>query len=68
MPFYDLKCKKCGSEFNIKASISDKENKNIHCLKCSSNELETVFKNINIIKSRSSSSECSGDCCHCHHH
>jgi len=51
VPFYDLKCK-CGHEFNIKASISDRENRRITCPVCGSNELEPVFKSVNIIKSR----------------
>lgn len=59
MPFYDLKCPKCGNEFNIMAKMSDRENKNILCPACGNNELETIFKNVNIIQSRKSSS---GDC------
>jgi putative FmdB family regulatory protein len=69
MPFYDLKCS-CGEVFNVMASMSDKENKRIKCPKCGSNELETVFSNINIIQSKkSNASECPnfdrcGGCCH----
>lgn len=67
MPFYDLKCAKCGDEFNIMASISQKENGLIKCPNCGNTNLETVFKNINIIKSRSKSERhsCSGGCCGC---
>ena len=54
MPFYDLKCDSCGDEFNIKATMSEKEQKLIKCPECGSNELSTVFKNINIIQSRNS--------------
>jgi putative FmdB family regulatory protein len=68
MPFYDLKCK-CGQEFNIKASISEREQKSILCPNCGNNELEAVFSKVNIIHSRKSgSSECPnlqrcGGCC-----
>lgn len=55
MPFYDLRCTKCGEEFNIMAKMSDREQKKIHCPKCGSNELEAVFSNVNIIQSRKSS-------------
>lgn len=70
MPFYDLKCG-CGEEFNIMASMSDRENKRISCPKCGSNELEAVFLNFNIIQSRKSVSNecpnahrCGSNCCH----
>ena len=52
MPFYDLKCKNCGKEFNIMAKMSERENKTIKCPECSSNELDPIFSNVNIIKSR----------------
>ncbi len=71
MPFYDLKCTACGEEFNIMAKMSDRENKLIKCPKCDNNELETVFKSVNIVQSRKSSSsdcpnvhKCGGGCCH----
>lgn len=55
MPFYDLKCKKCGEEFNVMAKMSERDQKTIKCPKCSNNELETVFKSVNIVQSRKSS-------------
>ena len=72
MPFYDLRCK-CGEEFNIMASMSERENKKIKCPKCGSDELEAVFSNVNIVQSRKSSTgqvdcpnahRCGGACCH----
>jgi len=68
MPFYDLKCPKCGNEFNIMAKMSDRENNLINCPHCGSNQLETVFKNVNIIQSKKSKDECPnrhvcGGCC-----
>ena len=44
MPFYDLRCSVCQSEFNVSANIADKTNKSIPCPDCGSFELETVFK------------------------
>ena len=73
MPFYDLKCKKCGGEFNVKASISERENNAIECPECKSKELDPVFKSVNIISSRNSEppacpnmSSCGGCCPHRH--
>lgn len=69
MPFYDLKCAKCNEEFNVKASISERENKLIECPRCGSKELDPVFKNVNIIKSRNSDAprcpniDACGGCC-----
>ncbi len=51
MPFYDLKCK-CGEEFNIMASMSDRENKRIKCPKCGNTDLEAVFTNVNIVQTK----------------
>lgn len=67
MPFYDLKCPKCGNEFNIMAKMSERENKLINCPACGSNQLETIFKSVNIIQSKSKD-ECPnrhvcGGCC-----
>ncbi len=69
MPFYDLRCTHCGEEFNIMSKMSDRDNKTIKCPKCSCNELETVFKSVNIIQSRKENSECPNihrcnGCCH----
>lgn len=72
MPFYDLRCS-CGEEFNVMASMSDRENKRIKCPKCGNVKLEAVFSNVNIVQSRrSGASECpnahkcgsSGCCAH----
>ena len=47
MPFYDLRCTDCDKEFNIKASIKDKTDKNIKCPECGSYNMESVFKSAN---------------------
>jgi putative FmdB family regulatory protein len=54
MPFYDLKCKDCGEEFNANAKISEREQKLIKCPKCAGTEHEAVFKSVNIVQSRKS--------------
>lgn len=72
MPYYDLKCKNCGSAFNIKATINEKENRTIKCPECKSNELETVFKTLNYIVKKSGcdvsacpqAHRCNSGCCH----
>lgn len=43
MPFYDLYCGKCSKEYNIKATMADKSERNIPCPDCGSTDLETVF-------------------------
>ena len=71
MPFYDLRCEGCGEEFNIMAKMSERENRTIKCPKCGSNELSTVFKNINIVQSKKQDApacpnahRCGGGCRH----
>ena len=68
MPFYDLKCTKCGHEFNVMAKMSEREGKLIKCPQSQDNQLEAVFKSVNIVSSRSSEKDCPnrhvcGGCC-----
>jgi putative FmdB family regulatory protein len=49
MPYYDLRCNKCRKEFNIKASIQQRTDRQINCPACSSNELETIYHSVNIV-------------------
>lgn len=71
MPSYDLKCR-CGSEFNVSASMQDRADKNIRCPECGGNELEAVFKSVGILRSRKSpempacpnAHVCGGGCAH----
>ena len=44
MPFYDLYCKSCDKEYNIRASMEDKTERRIQCPDCSSTEMESVYK------------------------
>ncbi len=48
MPFYDLHCSACKQDFNISASMADKTEKRILCPECGSNQLETIYKPVNI--------------------
>ncbi len=72
MPFYDLSCKKCGETFNIKASIAQRENREILCPSCGCNDLEAVFKTVNyVVKSKGCEAvscpqahRCGAGCCH----
>lgn len=70
MPFYNLKCVKCGCEFEKYAEISMRDS--IECPECSSKELETIFGEKSaavIVKSGAKENTCPnahicGGCCH----
>ena len=72
MPYYDLKCADCEHEFNTKATLSDRTGGAIRCPACGSFRLETIFRKVNIIRSRSDMADscpmgggacgCSGGC------
>ncbi|MEA4833347.1 hypothetical protein SDC9_169425 [bioreactor metagenome] len=72
MPIYDLKCGKCGKEFDKLASVSEMTGKLIICPECGSNNLTVCIKKAPgiIMKSSSSVSECPNrhickdGCCH----
>jgi putative FmdB family regulatory protein len=44
MPYYDLLCKTCETEHNIRATIAEKTEKRIPCPDCGSLDMETLFK------------------------
>jgi len=44
MPFYDLKCKNCETESNIRATMAEKTENRIPCPKCGSTNMETLYK------------------------
>ena len=51
MPFYDLKCKSCGGEHNIMASMKARAENEIACPDCGSLDMETLYKNApNVLK------------------
>lgn len=72
MPYYDLMCTKCGNTFNVKATIAQRENGDITCPQCNSNELEAVFSTVNYsVKSNGCDMPscpqrhiCHSGCCH----
>ncbi len=52
MPYYELRCSSCDKEFNIKATIRERSEKLINCPDCASAELETVYRQVNILRYR----------------
>ena len=72
MPFYDLRCKSCGKEFSIKASIAQRSQKEIPCPQCGGRELDPVYRSSpNVILSKSdqpaacpNAARCGGCCPH----
>jgi len=76
MPFYELRCKACSREFNIRASINARSSREISCPDCGSRELEGIYKTVNVILNRnkgcdscegpampSRTHQCGGGCC-----
>jgi putative FmdB family regulatory protein len=63
MPFYTLKCQDCGNNFDVQASLKEKEQKEaskFNCPKCQSKNTVFKFNLSNIIKKDNSSQ---GSCC-----
>ncbi len=52
MPYYELSCTGCGREFTKKASIRERSEKLISCPDCAGVELETVYRQVNILRYR----------------
>lgn len=44
MPFYDLRCKTCGEEFNIRAALAERLERKIPCPACGEHDLAPIFK------------------------
>lgn len=69
MPYYELRCTNCQTEFNVKASIQERTEKSIRCPNCASQELEAIYRKVNILRHKDSECEaCSlsdstGSCC-----
>lgn len=71
MPYYDLRCKECGRMFSIKASISQRSEKEIPCPECGGTELDAVYSaspNVLIRKNAEPAPQCPnaarcGGCC-----
>ncbi|NLO36449.1 MAG: zinc ribbon domain-containing protein [Clostridiaceae bacterium] len=66
MPYYDLRCASCQTAFSVKASIQARSEKSIRCPSCTSTELETVYRQVNILKYRDQNCDtCSGEAPSC---
>jgi len=60
--FYDLRCLKCGEEFNVKATVNEREKKYIKCPSCGNNELERIYSTMNIMRSSGNSKDTAPSC------
>ena len=67
MPFYDLKCKECGKEFNVMATMTEKEEKKIPCPDCGSRDLDRIYAKMNLSVGSASAKETSHTCPGCPH-
>ena len=72
MPWYDYRCTKCGTEFEIRRSMSEQaEGAPVECTKCGSEVTERVFTPIAVGTVGSSKTEVPqgascGPACACH--
>ena len=72
MPFYDLTCTACGTEYNKKASMADRETGNISCPECSATNPSTRYIKRNSLQQSSKDAApacpnahvCGGCCSH----
>ena len=69
MPYYELRCADCQTEFKVKAAIQERSEKSIRCPNCASLELETIYRKVNILRHKDSEceacalSDSAGSCC-----
>ena len=52
MPTYDLRCIKCEKEFEIFASMKEREERSIQCPECKSTEFKALFKAAPIVRQK----------------
>jgi len=68
---YSYKCDNCGAEFDISATLEEKENNNpekFRCPECESVEIKQQLTGGNFISSGGDiRGGCSGGCCGCGH-
>ena len=63
MPFYDFRCNRCDTVFNVQATIEEKEKGLIPCPGCGSRDLKRVYEKANIsVSSKRACFEESGAC------
>jgi putative FmdB family regulatory protein len=58
MPFYDLRCAVCGQEFNIRATVAEREERQIPCPVCGAHDLQPVFRAANFTVKAAASPAC----------
>jgi len=66
MPIYSYKCNACSTDFEIKASLSEKEEMSkslFKCPQCASNNIQQVICASGVVKNLNNSGGCSGGCC-----
>ena len=73
MPYYDYRCTRCGSVFEIRRSMSEQaEGGPVPCSECGATETERVFSPIAVgtvgpAKTEPSQGASCGPSCACHH-
>jgi putative FmdB family regulatory protein len=50
MPTYDYECKKCHHEFQVEATMKEKESLKPVCPKCKSTDTSQLFKKVNYME------------------
>ena len=67
MQTYNYKCNDCGKNFEVKATLKEKETKTFSCPHCKSENTKSQFSVLNFLKNTFGKSEekscCSGDSC-----
>ncbi len=63
MPYYQLKCADCDHEFEAKASMEERGSQAIRCPSCGSFRMETLFRNLNVIRTRGDKNACESGAC-----
>ncbi len=66
MPFYDFKCNRCETVFNVLAAVSEMKEKRIPCPGCGSRDLTRIWQTANIsVQNRAAAEEPRGACRFC---
>ncbi len=50
MPMYDFRCRACGAEVTLKATVSEKE-AGLECSQCGSRDLQQLLRSLNFVGS-----------------
>ncbi|MEA4823851.1 MAG: zinc ribbon domain-containing protein [Clostridiaceae bacterium] len=66
MPFYDYRCNRCETTFNVLATVEEMEKKLIPCPGCGSKDLTRVYERAKVtLMSRKACEEERSACCCC---